>query len=169
MWRNLRQILLKCTPINDKSVSDEITFGQAPNGRHPNQLRPCQQIVNTSPVWKIKTLYFVSYHRRVTGSRFINRIPCCSMAWCSYTLSHFYIGQYEYSNSVFVVGVTSLCASGLCPYPLLSNLVPEALSREFRTGVPWELLYADVLMTWCWSQTHRRSIFPSSGRGRLAW
>ena len=29
--------------------------------------------------------------------------------------------------------------------PLLFIMVLEALSREFRTGVPWELLYADDL------------------------
>ena len=27
--------------------------------------------------------------------------------------------------------------------PLLFIIVLEALSREFRTGLPWELLYAD--------------------------
>ena len=30
--------------------------------------------------------------------------------------------------------------------PLLFIIVLEALSREFRTGCPWELLYADGLM-----------------------
>ena len=30
--------------------------------------------------------------------------------------------------------------------PLLFTMVMEALSREFRTGVPWELLYADDLV-----------------------
>ena len=30
--------------------------------------------------------------------------------------------------------------------PLLCIIVPEALSREFRTGLPWELLYADNLV-----------------------
>ena len=30
--------------------------------------------------------------------------------------------------------------------PLLFILVQEALSREFRKGVPWELLYADDLV-----------------------
>ena len=30
--------------------------------------------------------------------------------------------------------------------PLLSVVVCEALSREFRTGTPWELLYADDLV-----------------------
>ena len=30
--------------------------------------------------------------------------------------------------------------------PLLFNIVLEAQSREFRTGCPWELLYADDLM-----------------------
>ena len=29
--------------------------------------------------------------------------------------------------------------------PLLFNIVLEALSREFREGLPWELLYADDL------------------------
>ena len=29
---------------------------------------------------------------------------------------------------------------------LSSAIVLEALSREFRTGCPWELLYADDLM-----------------------
>ena len=30
--------------------------------------------------------------------------------------------------------------------PLLFIIVPETLSREFRTGLPWELLYADDLV-----------------------
>ena len=30
--------------------------------------------------------------------------------------------------------------------PLLFIIVLEALSREFRTGTPWELLYADDLV-----------------------
>ena len=30
--------------------------------------------------------------------------------------------------------------------PLLFIIVLEALSREFRTGCPWELLYADDLI-----------------------
>ena len=30
--------------------------------------------------------------------------------------------------------------------PLLFNIVLEALSREFRSGVPWEDLYADDLV-----------------------
>ena len=29
--------------------------------------------------------------------------------------------------------------------PLLFSIVLEALSREFREGLPWELLYADDL------------------------
>ena len=55
----------------------------------------------------------------------------------------------------------SWCASGICSQPLafqvwylivsipdlcnLTYFVLEALSRQFRTGVPWELLYADDL------------------------
>ena len=39
----------------------------------------------------------------------------------------------------------SWCTSGLCPQPA-SLHHHEALSREFRTGCPWELLYAGDLM-----------------------
>ena len=35
---------------------------------------------------------------------------------------------------------------GSVPGPLLFIIVLEALSREFRTGCPWELLYANDLM-----------------------
>ena len=48
----------------------------------------------------------------------------------------------SYSSS-FQVGVGVHQGSVLSP--LLFILVLEALSREFRNGVPWELLYADDL------------------------
>ena len=38
------------------------------------------------------------------------------------------------------------CSSGSVLSPLLFIIVLEALSREFRTGCPWELLYADDMM-----------------------
>ena len=50
-------------------------------------------------------------------------------------------GQYSEEFSV-EVGVHQ----GSVLSPLLFILVLEALSREFRTGVPWELLYADDLV-----------------------
>ena len=50
-------------------------------------------------------------------------------------------GQY---SEEFGVGVGVHQGSVLSP--LLFVLVLEALSREFRTGVPWELLYADDLV-----------------------
>ena len=40
----------------------------------------------------------------------------------------------------------SLVHQGSVLSPLLFIIVLEALSREFRTGCPWELLYADDLM-----------------------
>ena len=50
----------------------------------------------------------------------------------------------EYSEE-FGVGVGVHQGSVLSP-PLFIIIVLEALSREFRTGCPWELLYADDLM-----------------------
>ena len=49
-------------------------------------------------------------------------------------------GQY---SKEFGVGVNVHQGSVLSS--LLFILVLEALSRQFRTGVPWELLYADDL------------------------
>ena len=43
-------------------------------------------------------------------------------------------------------GVGVVVHQGSVLSPLLFILVLEALSREFRTGVPWELLYADDLV-----------------------
>ena len=40
----------------------------------------------------------------------------------------------------------SRCSPRLCPQPASLHLCVRALSREFRTGCPWELLYADDLM-----------------------
>ena len=48
-------------------------------------------------------------------------------------------GQY---SKEFGVGVGVHQGSVLSP--LLFILVLEALLRQFRTGVPWELLYADI-------------------------
>ena len=50
--------------------------------------------------------------------------------------------------------------------PLLFILVLEALSCEFRTGVPWELLYAEALAVF---MTLWKSVCQSSRPGRRAW
>ena len=50
----------------------------------------------------------------------------------------------EYSEE-FGVGVD--VHQGSVPSSLLLIMVLEALSREFRIGCPWELLYVDDLMT----------------------
>ena len=48
-----------------------------------------------------------------------------------------------YSKLINVsVGVHQVCVLS----PLFFMIVMEALSREFRTGCPWELLYADDLV-----------------------
>ena len=63
---------------------------------------------------------------------------------CMYTNAHSQIRvNNSYSNKVNInVGVHQ----GSVLSPLLFIIVLEALSREFRTGCPWELLYADDLV-----------------------
>ena len=61
---------------------------------------------------------------------------------CHNAQSHVWVnGQY---SEEFGVGVGVHQDSVLSP--LLFILVLEALSRKFRTGVPWELLYTDDLV-----------------------
>ena len=54
------------------------------------------------------------------------------LLWHSLSLPYNYFGVGVHQGSVLS--------------PLLFIIVLEALSREFRTGCPWELLYADDLM-----------------------
>ena len=48
--------------------------------------------------------------------------------------------------------------------PLLFIIVLEALLREFRSGVPWEDLYADDLVIICLKPYHESSALGSPGR-----
>ena len=69
----------------------------------------------------------------------------------------------QYSEKIGVgVGVHQ----GSVLSPLLFILVLEVLSREFRTGVPWEPC---VPMTLWLSRTLWRSASPSCGSGKLGW
>ena len=45
-----------------------------------------------------------------------------------------------------ILGVKVGVHQSFVPSPLLFIIVLEALSREFRTGCPWKLLYVDDLM-----------------------
>jgi len=59
--------------------------------------------------------------------------------WCKNSCKN----SYSNSNG-FEVNVGMHQGSALSP--LLSMIVTEALSREFRVALPWELLYADDLV-----------------------
>ena len=64
------------------------------------------------------------------------------------------MAMYEHSNSVVRVNNTYGSKfsvkvgvhQGSVLSPLLFIMVLEALSREFRNGLPWEMLYADDLV-----------------------
>ena len=59
-----------------------------------------------------------------------------------------YTGEFDVKVGVHQGSVLS---------PLLFVIVLEALSREFRTGTPWELLYADDLVIIAESEEELRS------------
>ena len=60
--------------------------------------------------------------------------------------------QVMYQNAKIQVRVSNLFSDvfnvqvGVCQGPVLFVIVLEALSQEFRTSFPWELLYADHLV-----------------------
>ena len=64
------------------------------------------------------------------------------------------MAMYEFSNSAVTVSNTVgnkfFVKVGIhwasVPSPLIFIMVFEALSRGFRSGLPWEMLYADDLM-----------------------
>ena len=100
----------------------------------------------------MKTFRVAYPAREAPSSRFFT-IPVQYM-FCS-GLKTFYWKQLEkfsrycvrtvYGNSNgFEVKVGMHQGSALCP--LLFVMVMEALSREFRVALPWELLYADDLV-----------------------
>jgi len=56
------------------------------------------------------------------------------------------VGTVYGNSSGFEVKVGMHQGSALSP--LLLVIVMEAISREFRVALPWELLYADDLIVW---------------------
>ena len=56
--------------------------------------------------------------------------------WCKGCVGEGYSEEFE----------VKVGTQGSVPSPLLFIIVLEALSREFRSGVPWEDLYADDLV-----------------------
>ena len=60
--------------------------------------------------------------------------------------SHVRVGERNSEEFEVKVGVHQ----GSVLSPLLFIIVPEALSREFHSGVPWENLYADDLVITEW-------------------
>ena len=102
------------------------------------------------------TLYFAF----VDLEKAFDRVPRKVLWWAMRTLgipeSIVRVVQAMYNNARSKVRVGSKCSEefevgvgvhqGSVLSPLLFIIVLEALSRNFRTGVPWELLFADDLV-----------------------
>ena len=80
--------------------------------------------------WALRSVGVEEWSIRVIQGMYTNARSCVRVN-----------GQYSEEFGV-AVGVHQ----GSVLSPLLFILVLEALSREFRTGAPWELLYADDLV-----------------------
>ena len=52
-------------------------------------------------------------------------------------------GKIRFSDFFLIKGIKEICRE--TQHRALVIIVLEALSQEFRTGCPWELLYADDL------------------------
>ena len=88
-----------------------------------------------------KPLYFAFVDLEKAFDRVPRKVLCVIQSMYTDVKSRVRVnGQY---SKEFGVGVGVHQGSVLSP--LLFILVLEALSRQFRTGVPWELLYADDL------------------------
>ena len=134
---------------------DAMQFGFCP-GRGTTDAIFILRQVQEKLLAKGKTIYFAF----VDLEKAFDRVPRKVLWWALRTVGveewivRVVIAMYEnasskvrindaYSNSVKVnVGVHQ----GSVLSPLLFIIVLEALSREFRTGCPWELLYADDLV-----------------------
>ena len=87
---------------------------------------------------KVISVFYIS----VSDVKYLRECP--EPQW--FLMSHFILFFFEITKNFCHPGVGVGVHQGSVLSPLLFIIVFEALSREFRTGCPWELLYADDLM-----------------------
>ncbi len=141
--------------IRDMVDIDEMQFGFVPGRGTTDAIFILRQL-QEKYLAKKKNLYFAF----VDLEKAFDRVPRDVLWWSMRKLGVdewvVRLVQSMYSNSRSRVKVGSSFSDlfdvkvgvhqGSVLSPLLFIIVLEALSREFRTGCPWELLYADDLM-----------------------
>ena len=143
------------THIREKVTIDKLQFGFVPGRGTTDAIFTVRQLQEKFRAVKIP-LYFAF----VDLEKAFDRIPRAVLWWALRSLGveewAVRVIQGMYSNARSRVRVNGQLSDefkvqvgvhqGSVLSPLLFILVLEALSREFRTGVPWELLYADDLV-----------------------
>ena len=143
------------THIRERVTIDKLQFGFVPGRGTTDAIFTVRQLQEKYRAVKIP-LYFAF----VDLEKAFDRIPRAVLWWALRSLGveewAVRVIQGMYSNARSRVRVNGQLSDefevqvgvhqGSVLSPLLFILVLEALSREFRTGVPWELLYADDLV-----------------------
>ena len=137
--------------IRERINIDGMQFGFVP-GRGTFILRQLQE----KHLAKNKTLYFAFIDLEKAFDRVPRRVIWWAMRKLGLDEWIITLVQTMYKNTTSKVRVNSLFTDefevkvgvhqGLVLSPLLFIIVLDALSSEFRTGTPWELLYADELV-----------------------
>ena len=141
--------------IRERVIIDNMQFGFIPGRGTTDAIFILRQI-QEKHLAKNKKLYFAF----VDLEKAFDRVPRKVIWWAMRTLGleewivRLVQGLYTNTKSKVRVnneyseefGVKVGVHQGSVLSPLLFIIVLEALSREFRTGAPWELLYADDLV-----------------------
>ena len=154
------QVMKLCEGVLEKSIRgmvdiDGMQFGFVPGRGTTDAIFIARQMQEKYRAAK-KPLYFAF----VDLEKAFDRVPREVLWWALRSVGveewAVRVIQGMYSNARSRVRVNGQCSEefevrvgvhqGSVLSPLLFILVLEALSREFRTGVPWELLYADDLI-----------------------
>ena len=157
----LLEVLLKVlerileTRIREQTSIDEMQFGFMPGRGTTDAIFILRQL-QEKYLGKRKDIFFAFVDLEKAFDRVPRKVLWWAMRslgvpeWVVQTVQAMYIGP---GSRVRINGLFSEEFSvnvgvhqGSVLSPLLFIIVMEALSREFRTGCPWELLYADDLV-----------------------
>lgn len=149
------------TVIRDMTNIDEMQFAFVPGRGTTDAIFIVRQLQEKYlPMKDLSGKNLTLYYAFVDLEKAFDRVPRKVLWWAMRTVGieewvvRLVQGMYRNARSRVMVGgsyseefdVTVGVHQGSVLSPLLFIIVLEALSREFRTGTPWELFFADDLV-----------------------